>query len=375
MLPLNVEPVTVRRAALVIDGAAEAVDRRIVDEGRVGDGRHAAVVVDGPAVIGGDIIREGGAGDRERPRIVDAGPGAGPGSIIGEQRVGDREGPRIVDGAARGRADTVGDRQAREGRRHTAGDREDPEGAVAADRHDAEPGPSMVIGAAVSVKASVPSVRVMVWGTLNAPLVSKTMVIGLVPVLTLAKLMADRNVPGMVESAAVVTRYEELASKAPMSMDIDRRDIAHAAKRPALVDRRSAGKAELPAFMAGLVGVSGIVWVGPPLFDKRAEPGARDIDLVAVGRGQPAGTARAEQVVRAGCGQRTRHVIGGPVLSVFLATIVLYNMLVPADASRPPPVAAPPETLSAIVCSPTSASRSRRCHRPRRPCYPPGCHS
>ncbi len=46
----------------------------------------------------------------------------------------------------------------------------------------------------------------MVCGTLNAPLVSKLMEIGLVPVLALAQLTADRSVPGIVESEGVVTR-------------------------------------------------------------------------------------------------------------------------------------------------------------------------
>ena len=79
------------------------------------------------------------------------------------------------------------------------------------------------------VRSSVPrpGESVIVWGVLKVPLVSKTIVLGavglgerlagLLLVLTLAQPTAVRRVPTSLESAAVVTRYDELASKAPMS--------------------------------------------------------------------------------------------------------------------------------------------------------------
>ena len=45
-----------QRAALVIDGAAQAVERRISYEGRAGDGRRASVVVDRPAIVVGGVL-------------------------------------------------------------------------------------------------------------------------------------------------------------------------------------------------------------------------------------------------------------------------------------------------------------------------------
>ena len=73
----------------------------------------------------------------------------------------------------------------------------------------AAPGPSMMIGRVVLVRAIVPRPRVMVWGVAKRWLVSNTMVSGtvvLAPVLESAQAKAERSVPGTVESWAVVTR-------------------------------------------------------------------------------------------------------------------------------------------------------------------------
>ena len=91
------------RAAQVVDGAAEAVERRVVHEVAVGDGRGAVVVEDGPAVVGA------GVAENELPvtvsvaRVVDGGAGAGRGgSCTRITTFADAQRARVVDAAAGG---------------------------------------------------------------------------------------------------------------------------------------------------------------------------------------------------------------------------------------------------------------------------------
>ncbi len=75
-----------------------------------------------------------------------------------------------------------------------------------------------------------------------------------------------------------------------------------------------------------------------------SRPGVGDADLIAIGSvGQPAGSARADQVVRAAGRDDdpawSRDVVGRTSWDQVLpATIVLYRVTVPALIYRPPPV-------------------------------------
>ena len=91
------------------------------------------------------------------------------------------------------------------------------------------PGPVITTGTLVLVRLSDPRLveSVMVWGWAKTPLVSNRIVSGvaglglrfalLLLTLLLAQFTAERSVPTSLESAADVTRYDELASNAPMS--------------------------------------------------------------------------------------------------------------------------------------------------------------
>ena len=89
----------------------------------------------------------------------------------------------------------------------------------------ATPVPAIDSGVAVLLSSRVPCVSVIVCGVAKVPAVSKMTVLGageatlagLALVLTFAQPTAARRVPTSVVSAVLVTRYEELASYAPMS--------------------------------------------------------------------------------------------------------------------------------------------------------------